>query len=226
MDEVDSQQKTLDILGMDFGSSARMILVVCEKTTKEALEIAMRFCERREFANILWQTRPFLGGAIQDAIDIVETSHFLIMASDCETNPVDAIRLWKKSQDNPASIIVGSRWLTPKSFSQYGNARLLANRLFQIMMSSMWHQSVTDFTFGFRVIPIRYARQVHPRTLKHEYLLESFLLMLKLGVDVIEVPTIWKARNEGISHNVFKRNVKYLQTAIEVKLKSPMKIGT
>ena len=223
MDEVDSQQKTLDILDADFGISVCMILVVCEKTTKEALEIAMRYCKRREFANLLWQTRPFLGGAIQDAIDIVQTSHFLIMASDCETNPVDAIRLWKKSQCNPASIIIGSRWLAPRSFSQYGKARLLANRLFQIMMSSMWHQSITDFTFGFRVIPTRYARQVYPTTLKHEYLLESFLLMLKLGVEVIEIPTIWKARNEGISHNVFYRNSKYLLTAIQVKLKSPMK---
>ena len=147
MDEVDSQQKTLDILDADFGISVHMILVVCENTTKEALEVAVQFCRSREFANVLWQSRPFLGGALQDAIDIVQTSHFLIMASDCETNPVDAIQLWKKSQDNPESIIIGSRWLTPKSFSHYGNARLLANRLFQIIMSFMWNQSVTDFTF-------------------------------------------------------------------------------
>jgi len=221
MDEVISQQRTLATLEKDFGTSLRMIIVVCEKTTNESLEIARQYVKSREGVELLWQTRPFLGGAIQDAIDIVKTSHFLIMASDCETNPSDAIHLWEVSQKNPSSIIIGSRWLNANSFSQYGKARLLANRVFQFMMSTMWQQSITDFTFGFRVIPVQYARRIYPTSLKHEYLLESFLLMLKLGAVVIEIPTVWKARVEGVSHNVFKRNIKYLQTAVQIKLGLP-----
>jgi hypothetical protein len=48
--------------------------------------------------------------------------------------------------------------------------------------------------------------------------------MLKLGAKVIEIPTIWKARNEGVSHNVFERNVVYLLKAIHIKIKFTNKI--
>ena len=219
MDEIISQQRTLATLEKDFGIDLRIIIVVCEKTTNEALEIARQYVKSRGGAELLWQVQPYLGGAIQDAIARVKTTHFLIMASDCETNPFDAIRLWEMALLNPTHIIVGSRWLNPKSFLDYGKSRMLANRIFQIIMSLMWHQPITDYTFGFRVIPIGYARQIYPTALKHEYLLESFLLMLNLGAQVIEIPTIWSARTEGVSHNVFKRNIMYLLTAIQVKIK-------
>jgi hypothetical protein len=219
MDEVISQEKTLSILERDFGIDQQMIIVVCDKTTNESLEVARQYSNGREGVELLWQSRPYLGGAIQDAIARVKTTHYLIMASDLETHPSDAIRLWEMAQRNPTHIIVGSRWLNPKSFTDYGKSRLLANRLFQIIMSGMWHQYITDYTFGFRVIPMRYGGKISPTALKHEYLLESFLLMLKLGAEVIEIPTKWSARIEGVSHNVFNRNTKYLMTAVKVKLK-------
>jgi hypothetical protein len=171
---------------------------------------------------LIWLLLNALRRLFLNEIDFLST-HFLIMASDLETHPSDAIRLWEMAQRNPTHIIVGSRWLNPKSFSDYGKGRLLANRLFQIIMSRMWHQYITDYTFGFRVIPMRFGRQISPTALKHEYLLESFLLMLKLGAEVIEIPTVWRVRIEGVSHNVFNRNAKYLLTAIKVKVKKSNK---
>jgi hypothetical protein len=49
--------------------------------------------------------------------------------------------------------------------------------------------------------------------------------MLNLGAKVIEIPTIWKARNEGVSHNVFKRNVVYLVKALHIKIKFSNKVN-
>ncbi len=219
MDEVISQQETLEVLNRDFASQLNLLIVVCQKTTHQSLEVARRFSENHVGVEILWQSRPFLGGAIQDAVEKVETTHYLVMASDCETNPSDAIKLWETAQRNPTAIIIASRWLTPKSFSHYGKSRLVANRLFQKMMMIMWRQPITDFTFGFRVVPMNYAHRINPTSLKHEYFLETLLLMLKLGAKVIEIPTIWKARNEGVSHNVFERNVVYLLKAIHIKIK-------
>ena len=225
MDEVMSQQETLNALERDFASQLNLIIVVCQKTSQQSLEVAKKFSESRVGVEILWQSRPFLGGAIQDAVENIKTTHYLVMASDCETNPSDAIKLWETAQRNPLAIVIASRWLNPKSFSRYGKSRLLANWFFQKILTIMWRQPITDFTFGFRVVPMRFAQKINPTSLKHEYFLESLLLMLNLGAKVIEIPTIWKARNEGVSHNVFKRNVVYLVKALHIKMKFSNKVN-
>jgi hypothetical protein len=47
--------------------------------------------------------------------------------------------------------------------------------------------------------------------------LETLLKPLRLGVPVIEIPSVWKARTEGESHNSFFRNFTYFRTGLKTR---------
>ena len=60
--------------------------------------------------------------------------------------------------------------------------------------------------------------------LRHPFLLETLVKPLRLGVPIIEIPTLWKARTEGESQNPFLRNFVYFRIGLKTRFASRQSI--
>ena len=154
-------------------------------------------------------------------IDIENGSNLLMMESDLETNPHEVKLQIDISINNPNSIITASRWINGGSFVGYNKIKLFANWVFQKSFSYLYSTHLTDMTYAFRLIPTKLANIIEWEELRHPILLETIIKPIRLGVDVIEYPSKWKARIEGEISNSFFRNFLYLRIGILTLLKTP-----
>lgn len=205
----------------DHSDICEFIAIVCERTLPESLEAINKAKAISEAAGIpliiLYQTRPFAGGAVQDGIDLAKGSHTLMMAPDLETDPhnvKDFIAMGKKYPDD---MITASRWLKKGSFDGYNKVKYVLNFLFQKMFSTFYRVRLTDITFGYRLAPTALFQSIAWEEMKHPFFLETALKPIRLGVKVHEIPSNWAARQEGESQNSLMQTFKYLRIAFKVK---------
>jgi hypothetical protein len=163
------------------------------------------------------QSLPFLGGAIREAFDLAHGSHVIMMASDLETNPRDVKSLIEHARRNPDAIITASRWCSGGAFHGYGAIKLIANKIFQRLFSIIYATRLSDMTYGYRLFPCNIVRSIKWEELRHAFLLETLVKPLRLGVTVIEIPSVWQARTDGKSHNTFMRNFLYFRTGLRAR---------
>jgi len=221
--ETDSLDETARVLrDTSDDDIAEVLVVVCDRTTPESLAR----CEglRATFGDRLrihHQQLPFLGGAMREAFGMASASHVIMMASDLETDPAAVPDLIAQAKKNPGAIITASRWATSGGFSGYGAHRVAANWVFQRLTSVLYRTKLTDATFGFRLFPTALVQQIRWEGLRHEFLLETVLKPLRLGVEVVEVPTRWRARQEGDSQNSLANQARYVPVLFRNRFSSP-----
>lgn len=215
--ETDSLDETVRIVRENSDDDiAEVVVVVCERTTDDSLvrckALDGQFGHR---LRIHHQGLPFLGGAIREAFEIATASHVVMMSTDLETDPslvpvmIETARKW------PNAIITASRWAPGGGFSGYGKLRVALNWLFQRLTRLMYGTNLSDATFGYRLFPTAIVKAIDWRGLRHEFLLETFLKPLRLGVQIIEVPTRWRPRPEGQSQNSLPTQTRYIRTLLD-----------
>jgi glycosyltransferase involved in cell wall biosynthesis len=219
MDETVSLSQTVEII-LDKSSAEveQFIIVVCERTKPESLAVAAALEERLSGrVTIHHQKLPFLGGAIREAFDLATGSHVIMMASDLETDPADVPALIAEARRHPDAIITASRWRRGGRFEGYSKIKLAANWVFQRAFAVLFGTVLTDMTYGYRLFPTQLVQSIKWEELRHPFLFETVVKPLRLGVQVIEIPSVWKARTEGQSSNTFFRNFEYFNTGLKVR---------
>lgn len=226
MNETFSLRETMETLKKDCdGDIKEFIAVVCEYTTPESIEVCHQL--EREFASrfkILYQKRPFLGGALQDAFEACTASHVIMMASDLETPPQYAKDFIREAKQHPDDVITGSRWAHGGKFIGYGWHRVLLNFIFQKFFSILYGVKLTDLTFGYRLLPRKLIQEIEWKELRFAFLFETILKPLRLGVKVTEVPMVWRPRSEGCSHNSVYQQFTYIYLGLKVRFMPIAKI--
>jgi hypothetical protein len=221
INETISLQQSVDIILRDVKREdiREFIIVVCKRTTVDSMGVIRRI--QQDLGNLvvlLEQTLPFLGGALRDGFDIARGSHVLIMASDLETDPNDVCRLIGEARKNPSSVVSTSRWMRGGRFHGYSGVKLACNWLFQRCFSLLYLTSLSDMTYGFRILPTALVRCIRWEEVRHPFNLECILKPLRLGVPVSEIPTVWHPRIEGDSQNPFFRNFEYFRIGLKVRV--------
>jgi hypothetical protein len=219
MDETISLTKTIETVLRDAEPDVReFIIPVCERTLPASIatieELKQRF---PDLIVVHYQTLPFAGGAIREAFDLARGSHVIMMASDLETEPNDVKSLIAESKQHPNAVIATSRWLRPGSFKGYSQTKLVANWIFQRLFSYLYGTKLTDMTFGYRLYPTELLQAIQWEEVRHPFFFETVIKPIRLGIEVIEIPTTWGARIEGQSHNSFFRNFEYFPTGFRVR---------
>jgi glycosyltransferase involved in cell wall biosynthesis len=222
VDETESLRETVRLLLADNSADiAELLLIVCKLTTPESLKVCEEISELKPgLARIYWQKRPYLGGAVRDAFEWAGGTHILLMASDLETDPTTVKFLIAAAKDN-YDIATASRWNGHRAaFQGYDPLKYCLNWIFQLFIKLLYQTSLSDATYGFRIFKAPLVKGIVWEELRHPFLLETILKPLRLGATVVEVPTTWRARSEGASHNTFLQNFVYFRTAIKVRLES------
>jgi glycosyltransferase involved in cell wall biosynthesis len=222
INETISLERTIEIVLRDAREEiAEILIVICKKTTPQALAVIHSLIERYpDLIVVHSQTLPFLGGALREAFDLARGSHTALMASDLETNPDELPQMIAAAKSHPDSIIQASRWRKGGSFTGYSPLKLVLNRIFQMFFSALYHVRLTDMTFGYRIYPTRVIQSIAWEELRHPFLLECLVKPLRLGTPVLEVTSVWTARIEGESQNTFFRNFVYFRTGIKSRFAS------
>jgi hypothetical protein len=219
IDETFSLQKTIKIIEKENPKLVSNYLIVLSKTKssiKSKIIADKLKVKYRKKIKIIYQKEKFIGGALKAAINKIKSSHFILMASDLETDPSDVKRLISQSKKNPEKIITANRWLKSNSFKGYNIFKLILNRIFQFLFSFLFMVSLSDLTFAYRVYPTKLIKRFKLRESKHPILLETMLIPIKLDIKFIEIPSKWRSRREGNTNNTFLRNFLYIQAALRI----------
>jgi hypothetical protein len=195
-----------------------LLVVVCERTTPEAMAVVARL--QRELGALVvvhHQVLPFLGGAVREAFQLARGSHLIMMATDLETDPKDVRKLIAEEAKDPSGIVTASRWRSGGLFEGYSPIKLVANWVFQRFFSWLYATHLTDMTYGYRILPTNLVQSLNWEELRHPFLFETIVKPLRLGVSVAEIPTSWKCRVEGESQNPFFRNFEYIRVGLKTR---------
>lgn len=219
--ETTSLTHTIDCLVRDLRADLSQILViVCDRTTPEGMAHAeAAVAKYPDLVSIHWQELPFFGGAVRKAFEVSTGSHTILMASDLETKPEDAPVLVAAAKKHPEAVITASRW-RGGGFAGYNPVKLVANWVFQRMFALLYLTNLSDMTFGYRILPTHLTKSIKWEELRHPFVLETIVKPLRLGVQVVEVPTSWTARVEGESVNSFLRTFEYFRPGLRVRFMS------
>jgi len=220
IDETVSLRKTAQILLSENAADIGEILIIgCGLTTPEAKAVADELVRADSRIKLLFQKRPFLGGAMRDAFDWAQGSHILMMASDLETDPAVVKGLIAKAKEG-YDIVTATRWNAAGGFQGYSATKFLLNWTFQQTFRIVYGTQLSDLTYGFRIFRADLLKKIAWEELRHPFLLETILKPLRLGASVIEIPCSWNARTEGESHNSFWRNFLYFRIALKTRFRS------
>ena len=225
IDETVSLQRTVEILlEQNSNSIYEILIVVCSKTTPEARAVCESLAETYpDLVHVREQTRPFLGGAMRDAFDWAEGTHVLMMASDLETDPATVKDLIETAAEG-FDVVTATRWTQAGGFHGYSPVKYALNWTFQQLFRMLYGTPLTDLTYGFRIFKSEWTKKIAWQELRHPFLLETILKPLRLGARVKEVPTVWRTRTEGISHNTFLQNFVYFRTAFLTRFTARQKL--
>ncbi len=220
INETFSLEKTISIILSDNKKDILEIIIILSKikTTKNALKKAKALKDKfQDVIKVYFQELPFLGGAVQKGFQLSKGTHVIMMASDLETDPNDVKKLIDLSKRNPSSIITANRWIKGGSFNKYNIIKLYLNFLFQFILKCIFQTKLSDMTYGYRIFPSKLVKDIQWKELKHPFLLETILKPILMNINIIEIPSKWEARLEGISQNSFIQNFNYIKTALMVR---------
>jgi hypothetical protein len=222
MDETTSLEETVKIVLRDVKDRTKEILiVVCDRTTAEAMTTVDRLSQSLGgMVRVHSQRLPFLGGAMREAFDLARGSHVVMMASDLETDPNTLKALIATAETRPSAIVTATRWRAGGGFQGYSKVKLLCNWVFQRFFSALYGVRLSDMTFAYRIFPTRLVQSIRWEELRHAFLFETLVKPLRLGVEVVEIPSGWKARTEGRSQNTFFLNFLYFRTGLKTRFAS------
>jgi len=219
LNETHSLRQTVDVIEATCAREVgEYIIVVCERTRPESLVVCREITQMLGKRGALhFQKRPFVGGAIRDGFDLARFSHVVMMSSDLETDPALVQTLIKAAAEQPEGIATASRWIAGGRFEGYSPIKLVANYLFQKILSVLYGTRLSDLTYGYRIFPRSLVRGIRWEELKHPFFLETALKPLRLGVGIREIPAKWQARTGGESVNPFMANFAYFRIAITTR---------
>jgi hypothetical protein len=178
MNETTVLLETVDaILNHSAEDIREIIFVLNPKTTPECR--ALCYCLKQEDPErfvIQLQVRPFLGGAIRDALDRARGTHLALLSPHWETDSASLPSLISRARENPEAIICGrpEHWV-------------LRDRCMQAALTGLYGTSLPDVSYGFRIFPVRLVNQVQWGEVKATFLVESILKPARLGIAILAV---------------------------------------
>jgi len=177
-------------------------------------------------ANVIVQNGRGKGAALRQAFGDTDLygDVVVIMDADGSMNPKE-ILLLIEALDSGADLAKGSRFL-PHGYSEDMNlTRRIGNRFFLLLVNWFWSTSYTDLCYGFGAFRKDAIRKLFPRLKSKNFEIETeiFIKAKKLGLKVVEVPSIESRRKHGKSNlHIFRDGFRILKTIVEESVNGPL----
>jgi glycosyltransferase involved in cell wall biosynthesis len=190
------------------------LLVVDGNSRDRTVEIAKEFG-----ANVIVQDGRGKGAALRQAFNHADLDGDVIVMMDADgsMNPKE-IPLLIKTLNSGADLVKASRFL-PYGYSEdMSLIRRIGNRFFLLLVNWFWSAGYTDLCYGFAAFRREAVEKLrsHLKSINFEIETEVFIKAKKLGLKVIEVPSIEFRRRHGKSNLcIFRDGFRILKTIAE-----------
>ena len=202
---------TLDQLGYEH------IMIVdgnsTDRTAKVAEELGVK---------VIIQNGRGKGAALRQAFNHhdLDGDMIVIMDADRSMNPRE-VPLFAEALNSGADLVKGSRFL-PFAYSEDMNlTRRIGNRFFVLLVNLFWSANYTDLCYGFAAFRRDALKRLYPHLKSKSFEIETeiFIKAKKLGLKVVEVPSIELRRRHGKSNlSTLRDGVRILKTIIDEAL--------
>lgn len=197
------------------------VLVVDAQSSDGTVKIA-----KSMGANILIQKGKGKGSALRQAFlnQFVTGDVIVIMDADGSMDPRE-IPSFIKALDDGADVVKGSRFLG-NAFSEDMNVlRRFGNLLLLFTVNLIHSTNYSDLCYGFGAFKKNAIKKIHPHLKSKNFEIEAevFIKAKRMGLKVMEVPSVEYPRKNGKSNlNAFRDGFTILRTIIQESLISKM----
>jgi glycosyltransferase involved in cell wall biosynthesis len=158
----------------------------------------------KEFgANVIIQNGKGKGDALRQAFNHanLDGDVIVIMDADGSMNPKE-VPLLIKALDSGVDVAKGSRFLSYGYSEDLSLTRKIGNRFLLLLVNLFWSAGYTDLCYGFAAFRKNAIEKLCPylRATNFEIETEVFVKAIKLGLKVIEVPSVELRRQYGKSN--------------------------
>lgn len=190
------------------------ILIVDGNSKDGTVKVAKEFG-----ANIIFQNGNGKGDALRQAFvhDGLDGDKIVIMDADGSMNAKE-ISLLINALDSGADMAKGSRFLKYGYSEDMSLIRRIGNKFFLFLVNWFWSTNYTDLCYGFGIFRKDALEKLWPylKSSNFEIETEIFIKAKKLGLNVVEVPSIEFRRSHGKSNlSSFGDGFRILKTIIE-----------
>ncbi len=199
-------------------------VIVAKNNRCTAYHTAVSLLESGKYKNleIYIQKSPDAATCLAELPPMAGGSHFIIMSADMENDPNTVAKLAEMSKRNPDAIICAAKWVKGSVIEDYGFFRKICSKAVNDFAAILFGMNAKEPFSLFQIYPVCiYENTVYGKD--SDFFYEYTLKPLSEGVEYIEIPTVFKKRNEGKSHfgTIFMTRValKFCFTAVRLRFR-------
>jgi len=206
-----NEEKNLgDVLCQLRSAGYRNILVVDGLSKDGTLQIAAK-----NGARIVLQQGRGKGQAIRQALenDYLDADVLVLMDADGSMSPAE-IPSFVEALHNGADVVKGSRFIAGGGSHDMTALRRFGNTIMTMSVNFLWSARYTDICYGFVALSRKAIQSLSPILESDRFEIEAEILIKakKLGLNVVEVPSVEYLRKNGKSKlHSFRDGVKIFQ---------------
>ena len=184
------------VIGADTSPFRKEIIVVDDGSTDGTAEELRKF-DGRGVRVITHAGNMGKSAAIKSALPSATGDIILIQDADLEYSPRDYKRLLAPFRERNAKAVYGSRFLASGKPAGMKMANRLANKVFTFLVNFLYGAGITDEGTGYKLFAADVLRAADIRCSGFEFCPEVTVKLLKRGIDIIEVPVSYRARDRS-----------------------------
>tara|TARA_Y100000768_G_scaffold368651_1_gene332818 strand:- start:1735 stop:2424 length:690 start_codon:yes stop_codon:yes gene_type:complete len=135
------------------------------------------------------------GNAINNALNILNTSHVVIHDADLEYFPQDIVQMYEEALNNKNSLILGSRFIGNKERKNVYLRTFIANRVMSIFFSLINLYWVSDVATCYKLMPSEFIKNISIKENGFSIEIEMLSKFLKFNKNIKEVPISYEGRS-------------------------------
>jgi glycosyltransferase involved in cell wall biosynthesis len=196
----------------------RNVLVIDGNSSDRTVEIAKDLG-----VNVAFQRGKGKGVALRQAFGFEGiSSRVVMMDADGSMDPKEILAFLEPLK-NGADMVKGSRFMAGGFSEDITPFRRIGNGLFVFLVNWLCKAKYTDLCYGFAVFKKHALDKLCPclESTGFEIEAELFIKAKKLGLNVVEVPSVERVRKQGVSNlNAFKDGLRILKTIFQEAIRS------
>jgi glycosyltransferase involved in cell wall biosynthesis len=187
-----------DVLQYLRGCGYRNVLVIDGLSTDGTLQVAAK-----NGARIVLQQGRGKGQAIRQALehDYLDAEVLVLMDADGSMSP-DEIPRFVEALRSGADVVKGSRFVSGGGSYDMTRLRRFGNSMMTFAVNMLWSTDYTDICYGFVALNKKAIQKLSPTLESNNFEIEAeiFVKAKRLGLNVVEVPSVEYPRKSGKSN--------------------------
>jgi len=193
------------------------VIIVDGHSKDNTVEIAKEVLPN---VKVILQKKSGKGDALRCAFDYVQGDIIIQIDADGSMSP-EEVPSFVEALHNGADVVKGSRFMVGGETYDMTTLRRVGNALMTMVVNILCSTKYTDLCYGFAAFKKKALQKLTPILESNNFEIETeiFIKAKKLGLNVVEVPSIEHRRKNGESKlNSFIDGFKILKTIVIASL--------